>query len=1375
MTFSTPGTYSVKLVVQNANGIGQIEKIGYITVAPSPTAEFSANITLSCVPAVVNFTDMSSTTVGSIVSWEWDFGDGGTSTLQNPGHTYNNVGFYAVTLTVTSSTGCKSTAAKGSYIRILGGVDTDFSYALPGTCQGPFTVTFQNQSSGPGNISYSWDFGNSQTSVLQNPSVVYAGPGTYTVQLNAQSDLGCSGSIQKTITITSTTTDFTAPASICLNQPVSFQNGSSSQPVSSTWNFGDGTISAQVNPVKTYLTPGTFNVTLVNQYASCTDSVTKTVTVNDKPVVNFIVDDSTSCQAPFAVQFTDLTAGATSWQWDFGDGNSSSLQNPSHQYNNTGSYSVSLTATTSAGCTNTFIKSGYINIRPVVISLNLPAGGCIPFTYTGQASFQTLDPIVTYAWDMGEPGATFSTANPPPYTYTTAGTFTVSLTVTTVSGCTQTAQGSVLTGILPTVAFSASPLNACASDTINFANSSVTTPGAAVSWLWNFGDGNTSGLQSPQHVFTDTGAITVTLIVSNNGCRDSLKQVLQVRPPVALFNYSVDCITGRVSLRDSSLVDISLTPLTYLWQMGDPANTQFNVPNPPPFLYPSPGTYNVTLTVTNGTCSYSITKPVIVASEPADFSISKNPVCKNEAFTLTAINSNAANIRSYSWTVGTTTLSGTGRSVTHSIAAAGSYDVTLTITDINGCITTKTIANYITVDGPNANFTPATPGACLNKTVTFTDMSTPAGSISNWHFDFGDGQQQDFTSAPFTHTYSQLGGYTVTLTVTNTSGCTAAYSLPTDLLVTRPLAGFKADTFYCPGAPLRFVDSSSGAGLTYLWNFGDGNTSTLQNPTNSYPLGDADYTVKLKVTDISGCQDSVSMINYIKIRSPKAAFDIRDTTTICPPLRTSFTFQGSDYQSFYWDFGDGGISTLPNPSYFYSAYGTYIPTLYLQGPGGCVDSAKSSVVIHSPAEVQINFGPVTTACNSLNVDFNLVIPPGFKFYFYFGDGVIDSSGATTLSHFYSRPSLNYSQVAIYDTVSGCAIAVYGNPRIDILGAVTLFGMDKDKFCDNGLVTFTNYTTKNEPIISTVWDFGDGTTSGIDNPTHNYTQPGTYIVHLTVTTQSNCSKTYEDTVFVYRTPLPSITGKDTLCLGLPETYSAAIAVPDSITTWRWDYLSGQTSSSQNISVTYNTTGNQSIQLIATNKIGCSDTTTKTVYVAPAPTAIPVQDPITIIAGASTNLLMNYTGNIASYSWEPNYRLSCTDCAVPVANPQFTSTYNVAIIDRYGCQNTGEITVAVVCNNFNYFVPNTFSPNGDGQNEVFYPRGTGLFRIKSMTVFNRWGQVVFEKKDMVPNDPAAGWNGSFKGQKASADVYIYMMEILCENNVLIPVKGNVTLLR
>ncbi len=1376
VSFSTPGSYSVKLVVRNANGVDQIEKIDYITVAPSPIADFYGDITLGCVPVTVKFTDQSSTPVGSIVKWEWEFGDGNTSTQQNPSHTYTNTGFYTVLLRVTSSSGCTRRIGRTRYIRVVDGVNSDFTFSVGSSCKPPFVVNFQNQSSGPGNLSYSWNFGNGQSSTVRSPSVIYNAPGTYTVQLTAQSDLGCKGGlIEKTVTITQTNTDFTSPSAICLEQPVTFQNTSSSAPVTAFWDFGDGTTSAQINPLKTFLTAGTYTVKLINNYSNCTDSASKTVTVIDKPAVNFMANDSSSCQAPFNVQFTDLTPGATSWLWDFGDGNTSTQQNPTHQYSTVGNFTVSLTASTSANCSDSVIKKDFIKIQETTVSINT-GKGCIPFSYTPQATIETLDSVASWLWDFGD-GATSTLKNPPPHVYASAGNYTISLTITTVSGCTKTITipDGVRTGTPADVSFTATPLDACASEAISFTAQAVTTPGADVEWSWDFGDGSGSTQQNPTHIFKDTGALNVILTVFNNGCPKSTSQVLQVKPPVAKFDYTVNCTTKAVTFTNTSLVNPTLTPLTYLWKMGDAANTEFTTATPPAFSYPSPGTYNVTLTVTNGPCSYTVTNPVIIANELADFSINKNPVCKNETFTLSAINSNAALIDNYAWTIGGT-ISLSGQTVSTSLPDDRNYTVSLTITDINGCENTKTVVDYIKVNGSVAQIAPATTGGCQNKTVTFNDLSTTSTNLVNWDWDFGDGTNQSFTAPPFTHTYSQTGRYRVILKITDAAGCTDSDTL-SNFLITNPLAGFRADTFYCPGAPLQFVDTSSGAGLTYHWDFGDGNISTLQNPKNSYPLGDADYSVKLKIRDISGCEDSVTKTDYIKIRSPKAAFDIQDTTTICPPLRTTFTLKGSDYQSIYWSFGDGGSSSTPNPSYFYGDYGHFIPKLYLTGPGGCIDSAQASVAVYDPfAFTKINYVlPATPACNSLNVDFDLVVPPAFKFIFYFGDGSADSSGQTTLSHLYSRPSFNTPRLVIIDTISGCQEAINGSRRINILGAIPLFGKDKKEFCDQGLVTFKNFTTKNEPIISTVWTFGDGDISTDLNPSHNFTQPGTYIVKLEVTTQSNCTNSFSDTIRVYRTPTAIIQSRDTICLNIAEPFGGALVNADTLTKWQWGFGNGQTASEQNSNMTFIAAGDYPVTLTTTNKIGCNAVATKSIHVSPLPTATPVQDPTTIISGGGTDILMNYTGNIVSYNWIPTTRLSCTDCPTPYANPRSTTKYTVQVEDRYGCRNSGDVNIVVVCGKQNFFIPNTFSPNGDGRNEIFYPKGTGLFRIKSLRIFNRWGEVVFEKRDFAPNDPSAGWNGTFKGKAASPDAYIYTMEILCDNNEVIPVKGNVTLLR
>ncbi|HKB44046.1 MAG TPA: gliding motility-associated C-terminal domain-containing protein, partial [Chitinophagaceae bacterium] len=155
-------------------------------------------------------------------------------------------------------------------------------------------------------------------------------------------------------------------------------------------------------------------------------------------------------------------------------------------------------------------------------------------------------------------------------------------------------------------------------------------------------------------------------------------------------------------------------------------------------------------------------------------------------------------------------------------------------------------------------------------------------------------------------------------------------------------------------------------------------------------------------------------------------------------------------------------------------------------------------------------------------------------------------------------------------------------------------------------------------------------------------------------------------------------------------------------------------------------------------------------------------------------MNYTGSIISYSWSPPISLDCLDCLTPFANPRTTTKYTVQVQDKYSCVNKGNVTVQIVCDEKNFFIPNTFSPNGDGSNDIFYPRGKGLFRIKSLRIFNRWGEVVFEKREFQANDPSSGWDGIYKGKKPVPDVYVYQVEIYCNNDQLIKLAGNVALI-
>ena len=699
----------------------------------------------------------------------------------------------------------------------------------------------------------------------------------------------------------------------------------------------------------------------------------------------------------------------------------------------------------------------------------------------------------------------------------------------------------------------------------------------------------------------------------------------------------------------------------------------------------------------------------------------------------------------------------------------------LVITNKYGeCTDTSTVNGFINVVGPIATFAPSIAGTCQNNSVSFTDQSVSAANISKWTWDFGDSIVRVFTAPPFTHTYSDTGTYRVKLIVEDINGCTDTLIKDSAITISRPVAYFGTkDTIYCQEKDLQFIDSSQGYSLRYEWNFGDGGTSALQNPTHAYTGADATYNIMLKVTDAFGCRDSITRSNFIAIRYPKAAFSAIDTVSICPPLETKFVFEGSNYESFSWDFGDGGGSTLKDPTHFYNTYGSFTAKLYLTGYGGCVDSSSHSVNIFNPyTSTSLTYSPLD-ACNSLNVDFSIITPPNTRFTFLYGDGLLDTSQVKNFSHFYNSPNFYYPSLLLYDNL-GCIAPVGGPSSVKVLGAIPNFARDKNKFCDSGVVYFTNYTIANDPITSSVWNFDDGSTSTEQDPIHSFSRPDAYAVSLNVTTQAGCNSVLVDSIKVYRTPDPSINSLDVVCVNTPVQFNGNLAVADTAIAWKWNFGNGQEGSVQNLSSVYSQVGTYKISLEASNLLGCKDTATKNIIVAPLPQITMGPDPV-IPVGTSINLPVTYSNTMRVYSWAPSNSLSCPDCAVPLASPKFTTKYKINVTDSNGCRTSSEVTVKVICNEKNYFVPNTFTPNGDGANDVFYPRGASIDRIQSMRVFNRWGQLVFEKKNFTVNSISEGWNGTYQGKPANMDTYVYVIEYLCENGEIVTIKGNVTLLR
>lgn len=1519
-TYFNPGTYTVKLWVKNATESDTIVKTQLITVFAPPSASFTASDTVGCFPLVVHFADQSSAGDGTIVSWNWDFGDGNVSTIANPTHTYLTAGNYNVTLNVTNSSGCTKTFTKTQYIKISNGVKADFTFSGSAMCSLPVTVTFTNNTTGPQPLTYSWNFGDGATDVSANPIHVYTAPGAYTVSLIAVSPQGCADTVKKqsVLNIANFSTQISVPALVCDNTPAAFSSSTGAPPTSVTWDFGDGTTSTSINPSHTYSTPGVYVVKVVNDFGGCLDSATKSITVLAKPHAGFTYTTATSCTVPVTAQFTSSATGG-SVSWDFGDGTNSTASNPSHTYTAEGTYNVTQTVANPNGCTDVLSQSVVIATQKTGLDISgVPQKGCVPITITPLASVSSGQTIATYQWSFGD-GTTSTSANPT-HIYTAAGNYTLTLVITTTAGCVDSIviPNAVRAGNKPVPNFIVQPKNVCAFKGVSFTDSSKGSPDQ---WLWQFGDGGTSNLQNPYYQYSDTGWFNVHLIVWNNTCADSIMidSAVHVLPPIANFKVNFNC----TSKYKRDFIDKSIGALTWFWDFGDGTNSTQQSPS---HTYSAAGTYSVTLVVTNDSCSHSYSQVINIIDEKANYT-ADTALCKGKVELLTAVNINAANISSWYWNFGDGAIGRSPIQASEVYAQAGTYTTSLKIVDNNGCADSAYIP--VNVYGPTAKYLSTVSVSCLTgNNIYFSDSSKTDGKhpIVQWIWNYGDGTVDSSAVAPFHHSYTSAGNYDISLTVVDNFGCTSKITKPGSINIIQPHADFTSDTLTCTGQNVTFNNLSTGSSLQYQWNLGDGTQSVTANPVHAY-AGTGLYNIQLIVTDNNGCTDSVTKSNYVHIVYPKALFVASDTFATCPPLMVKFTNQSTDYVDMHWNFGDGTSSTLAEPSHFYTDPGTYYVVLYTTSAGGCIDTMVQKIVIRGPSG-SFTYAPLV-GCRPLGVNFTAITKNTSSLIWDFSDGTTLPTTSTTASHVYVNIGDYLPKLILVDT-GGCTVPITGVDTISVKGVNAGFQMAGTQFCSSGQVQFTNTSAGNDPVTSYQWDFGDGTTSTQSNPSHTY-PVGMYTVQMIATTQYGCkdTATLVDTIHVYANPVITITGDSAACSPATFNYQGVVVSGNAGTmSWTWDLGSGITSNQQNPAPQYYANAlSQTITAIATDDHGCMDTATHNINLFPTPvtnagpdawicrgsfaqlaatgaetyqwqaapslsctncgsplaaptdstmyvvtgsnsfgcssndsvtirvhqpftlqvdpgdticvgstihlaahgadsyswfpttgvananigstTAIPTQSttyyviakdsnncftdtgsvyikvwPIptvtananqTLAVGQNIQLTTTSSNDVTSWQWKPAINLSCNTCPNPMANPKQQVTYDVQVKNDGGCTADAQVTIFVICNNGNVFIPNSFSPNGDGVNDKFYPRGGGINKIRTLRIYNRWGEMVFEGKDFDANDPAAGWDGTYKGQKLTSDVYVYTCEVVCQNNEILSLKGDVTILR
>jgi PKD repeat protein len=501
--YDQEGDYDVSLVVSRGEVKDSILRVGLISVddsatALAPSAGFIADPLTGRAPLLVQFTNQSS---GTISSYAWDFGDGGSSTAASVAHLYTAEGRYTVRL-IVSGAGGADTIRMVNYITVTVAAPNAAFTAAPTSGQPPLSVTFTNQSTGS-ITGYKWYFGDGDSSTVQNPVHMYDAAGLYSVTLIAVGPGGADTNRVANYIAVSTgrpIAAFTgAPTQGTTPLTVQFTNNSAGNITSYLWSFGDSSSSTLEDPNHLYTFAGQYTIRLIATGPGGSDTTSRVnyITVRSAPPVVHFSGTPTTGLVPLDVNFNNTTTGeVTGYNWSFGDGVTSTLANPSHRYNTGGLYTVRLIATGPGGV-DTLIRSYYITAtwpRPTAAFTGAPTTGVVPFNvnFTNNSTGQ----ISSYLWSFGDGGT--STSASPAHDYTVPGIYSVRLIATGPGGADTLTRSNYVTAQYPrpTAGFTGQPTQGTVPFAVNFTSSSI---GEITSYAWTFGDGGTSNEANPSH------------------------------------------------------------------------------------------------------------------------------------------------------------------------------------------------------------------------------------------------------------------------------------------------------------------------------------------------------------------------------------------------------------------------------------------------------------------------------------------------------------------------------------------------------------------------------------------------------------------------------------------------------------------------------------------------------------------------------------------------------------------------------------------------------------------------------------------------------------------------------------------------------------
>ncbi len=1339
-SLSIPGFYSVTLTACT-NGLCDTKtESNYIEIFDYPSFTYNITPLDGCSPHQACFDGAITSGCGTVASILFDANDGVVYNTEDFCHTYSNAGTYTnFTVSIQNSCGCVITEIIQDTIEVVDKPTASFTASQTFSCNAPLNVNFTNTSTATASAEYSWNIpglvtNNNATNISQT-----FGVGTFDVQLIVTENGVCADTITQANYISvgvNPVSDFSANfTQICPGEAVQFTDLSSGSPTGWAWQIIGGVSSSFQNPNIVFNTSGVFDVELTTTYpGGCQDSEIKIgyITVQTNPENNFTVTDSGSCLLPFSTTFnsTSTNTVATSWSFPGGTPATANGSGPINvTYNSYGNYNVIMYDTSSNGCLQQKTYSNVIMLNPLnAIIIGDTLSGCLPITSSLGALISGSDSITSYSWVLPGSDILNSNIDNPEPTYSSVGCNDVSLDITSLEGCTYSISvpNLICAGNPPIADFDFTPQSSCFEvEDICF---SFTGSGADTI-LWNFDDGPmllAGPGESPCHGYnTDIGNYSPSMVAFSNGCpSDTVRYIdsVNILGPISVFTADIKNCTEWNTFE---FTNSSVQADSSYWVFGDPsvaAGMDTSTQENPSWTYPAYDTltnYTITLYAYSDTsvCEHQSTQTIQVYENIADFTYSDSIGCAPLTITFTntsnyMVNS-AANTRwnwdsTYRFSSGAPNIvwnNGATRSKIYN--APGIYDVIMRNEDARACNDTILKSNIITVHGVATGFTSDIDEGCFPLSVNFIDTSiAPLSYITSWHWNFGTGNPADTSNLQNpSFTYNIPGDYSVTLSASDSFGCTNSIVYNNFIDVNGPTASFSlSDTFICNNQNVTINNLSTGSNLNYNWQFQNADIPSYNangNPPVLTFLAEGNNTIYLEVIDDLNCSDDTTIV--LPVFDAVAIGVASEDTSLCPnpPLFVQFTnnsMNSIDSNSIVWDFGNGTSSNDYNPAILYGVPGEYIVTLTVNSFTNCPDTVVvDTIVIDGPwGEFELLDSPKICNCDSVSFAINTInaISPVFlvgdgQAIPFFPAGTLGDTLRDTLKIEYCE--LGYYAPGIAFSEGACSYILDANPRdtVRVDTIVANFTFSDQVICDTGTICFLD-SSYNEiagfnDVNSWNWDFGDGSTSNLQNPCHFYSMPGVYQVCLEAGNQNGCVNTHCDSVFIRIKPQANFGISDTaVCLNNTLLFydSSVVSNDANIARWHWNFGTGNFADTSNLAFPnfkYTSPGLYTVCLTVTSNLNCvenTDDTCKQVLIYALPQASEIID--TVCLGVSNNFddnSINGDGNIITNYW--NFGQNVADTSLLFSNNgdvsfQYNSfgVYNVThiVADNLGCTDT-----------------------------------------------------------------------------------------------------------